>query len=86
MLSINDKIRAIDPTFFVVDIEGGEQDLFDGLDFYNIKKIMLETHRSVIGDEETDRLLNRIESAGFEIAQKKGQCYVFIKKLPETEQ
>jgi len=85
VFSINDKIRTIDPSFLVMDIEGGEQDLFDGLDFYNIKKILLETHRSIIGDKETDRLLNLIENAGFKIQQKKEQCYLYIKKLSGNE-
>ena len=43
VLSVNEKIREIDPTFFYVDIEGGERDLFDDLDFHNIIAVKLLT-------------------------------------------
>ena len=36
---LNERIRDIDPSFLVVDVEGGERDLFDGLDFHNIRKL-----------------------------------------------
>jgi len=77
VLSLNEKIREINPTFLYMDIEGGERELFDGLDYHHITKIMLETHPHIIGDEETNRVLTQIQKAGFEINRTIENCYLF---------
>lgn len=76
---INEKIEEINPTIFVVDIEGGEQTLFDGINFHNIRRLMLELHRRKIGEAESERILELISDAGFVVERKLGNCILFIR-------
>jgi FkbM family methyltransferase len=62
---LNEEIRRIDPTFLVLDIEGGERELFRFIDFHHIEKIALELHTALIGDEETAAIKRRLRDAGF---------------------
>jgi FkbM family methyltransferase len=78
---INDRIHAINPSFLVVDIEGGEREVFDGLDFHNVRKVMLELHEHVLGAEETERVLRSIAAAGFVLDRQMGSCRLFRRSL-----
>ena len=66
--SFNDELRRVDPTFLIVDIEGGEYDLFRILDdFGRINKIAIEVHPLVIGDEKVAAVKERLTTEGFSI-------------------
>jgi hypothetical protein len=84
MLSLNANIREVNPTFLVMDIEGGERELLDRIDYHDINKFILETHAWVIGQEETDRLLETIKQAGFVVAQRVERVYLF-KREPRKD-
>ncbi len=62
---LDDEIRRIDPTFLVVDIEGGELELFEAIDFRNIRKICVEVHEGPIGPEGVKRVRQLLLDAGF---------------------
>jgi len=81
---VNERIREIDPSFLVVDIEGGERDLFDGLDFHNIRALMLEVHPWVLGEKETERILRLIAAAGFSVVEQKKHCRLFRRDAPSV--
>lgn len=53
------------PTYLIVDIEGGEIDLFDNLRLDGIDKLCLEVHPSRTGQEAVDRLFAAIVGQGF---------------------
>ncbi|MBL0358833.1 MAG: FkbM family methyltransferase [Chitinophagaceae bacterium] len=64
-LKANDIIAAHQPTFLIIDIEGAEQDLLPTLDLANVKKLQIEFHPLVYGDETMKKLMAIIESKGF---------------------
>ena len=77
---INERIRTIDPSFLVVDIEGGEREIFDGLDFRNIGKIMLEVHPGLLQREEIERIMGLIAKAGFSLQRREENCFLFSRR------
>lgn len=68
--SFNEEIRRHNPTFLIIDIEGGEFELFKNADFLNVKKIMLELHNQVIGEEKAKFVKDRLLEAGFKMNEK----------------
>jgi hypothetical protein len=60
-------MRIFRPTFLVVDIEGGEFDLFRYADIAGVRKLAVELHERVIGRDKTDIVRQRIREAGFRV-------------------
>lgn len=63
-LGLDALIRHFRPTVISCDIEGAEQDLFDGLDLSGVRAIVLETHPKVYGVKARDTLLQTLQSKG----------------------
>lgn len=63
--SLNQEIYNIKPTFLIIDIEGGEYDIFKYADLSNVKKICLELHNGVLGVEKTNIVLSKLSNWGF---------------------
>jgi FkbM family methyltransferase len=59
------EIAAVRPTFLIVDIEGGEIELFAIADLSGVRKICVETHPGVLSDTEISGLLARLIGQGF---------------------
>jgi FkbM family methyltransferase len=66
-LGLNDEMRRVRPTFLIVDIEGGEADLFETIDLEGVKKISMEVHRRILGEKAVARLKSVVEGAGFRL-------------------
>jgi FkbM family methyltransferase len=64
-VDLNAEIARVRPTFLIVDIEGGESDLFPLADLSHIQKICVETHPHVLGNEGITRLLALLFERGF---------------------
>lgn len=66
---INQKIKTIDPSLLIVDIEGGEKELIPLIDFSktNIRKIVIEIHPHVIGLRAASEVICKIVSEGFSL-------------------
>lgn len=65
-----DVLTKLSPGFFIVDIEGGELDLFsipDMLRNSSVKKILVELHPWVIGDDACTSVIKNILAAGFKM-------------------
>jgi FkbM family methyltransferase len=67
MRSFNEELQRIRPTFLIVDIEGGEYDLVQFMNFSGIRKILIEVHENIIGATGLERLKSIILGAGFSI-------------------
>lgn len=68
VLNVNEVIINVNPSFLIVDIEGGEFDLFRHIShFRNIKKIAIEIHKRVIGDAKLEFIRSQLAENGFEI-------------------
>jgi hypothetical protein len=68
---INETIRKFKPTYLVVDIEGGEEDLFDDCDWIEhspIKKVLLELHADIIGEDQCFKVMNNLVQKGFKMS------------------
>jgi FkbM family methyltransferase len=57
--------RELRPTYMIVDIEGGEIDLFDGLSLDGVEKLCLEVHPRQTGQAAVDRLFASLTAQGF---------------------
>jgi FkbM family methyltransferase len=68
--TLNDEVYRINPSFLIVDIEGGEYDLFQHLDFHNIQKIMIEVHENFISADKAADVINKMTQTGFKIDHK----------------
>lgn len=58
-------IAGIRPSFLICDIEGGEHDLLEYMDLDGVKKLCIELHPHVIGNQETSRIFQRLLNQGF---------------------
>ena len=65
VIPLNEELRRVQPTFLIVDIEGGEVELFDFADLTSVHRIAMEIHPNVIGETGVERLGERLASAGF---------------------
>jgi FkbM family methyltransferase len=65
---IGDVLASFSPTFLIVDIEGGEEDLFSDTDFLvqsTVQKILVEVDPEIIGEEACSIVVKNILNAGF---------------------
>ncbi|ALJ15658.1 FkbM family methyltransferase [Sphingopyxis macrogoltabida] len=72
------KAMAVPPTALVMDIEGGEAAI--PLDhFLLFEKIVIETHRKLVGDQPIEKLLAFLAEKGFAEIGRNGGSYAFRK-------
>lgn len=58
-------LKEVKPDVVVVDIEGGEKDLFDGIEFGGTRAVIVEVHRTFIGGEGVARCFTAMAKSGF---------------------
>ena len=63
--SLNEIIALLQPSYLIMDIEGGEYDIFKIVDFQSIRKIQFELHPSVLGTDQISFIFEKLKSAGF---------------------
>ncbi|MEJ7768856.1 MAG: FkbM family methyltransferase [Chitinophagaceae bacterium] len=66
--SVKQVISEVNPTYLLVDIEGGEEEFFRDSSFLansSIKKILVELHPWAIGDEKCNAIITNILRNGF---------------------
>lgn len=64
---LNETIARLRPTFLIMDIEGGESDLFKIIELNGIMKIAVELHTSIIGKNRVDDICAQLAEQGFVI-------------------
>ncbi len=73
--------RDFRPTYLIVDIEGGEIDLFDGLELDGVEKLCLEVHPRQTGQPAVDTLFRALEQQGFRLERaSRLENVVFFRK------
>ncbi len=70
--SFNSELRRIDPTFLIIDIEGGEFELLKDADLGNVKKIAIEIHQNLLGIDKSEELKSKLVDSGFQIKKPMG--------------
>lgn len=69
VISFNQELKRINPTFLLIDIEGGEYDLFKYADLHNVQKIVMEIHPHKIGEEKANFVKDKLIEQGFYVDQ-----------------
>lgn len=64
-IDLNEELARVNPTFLVVDIEGGEGEFFDYARLDGVRKICVEMHPHVIGSARISALLGKLFDQGF---------------------
>jgi FkbM family methyltransferase len=67
---LTDAIREIRPTFLIVDIEGGEAEIFNTVHLDGVKKVLIELHPHVIGQPAVDHIRKAFVDAGYKPARE----------------
>lgn len=76
-VSVNELIKEYSVNFLIIDIEGGEKDLFEILDCSEINKILIELHPGVIGDKAVSNIIRNILSKGFSLDSRLSSACVY---------
>ena len=63
--SFQSRLNALRPTVLVVDIEGGEESLFEAVDLSGVRKIMLELHQHIIGRTGMKKVFDLLSAQHF---------------------
>ncbi len=72
VISFNEKVREINPTFLLLDIEGGEYEFVKYADFHNIKKLMIEVHSWILTSEQIQFVKDMLTKVGFCLVEGNG--------------
>ncbi len=83
-IDLNAEIARIRPTFMIVDIEGGEADLFATADLSGVYKICVETHAHVLGNDGVTAMLAKLFAQGFCLDTGMTRKYVFYLYRPQS--
>lgn len=67
--SFNQELQKINPTFLIIDIEGGEYELSKYANFDNVQKILMEVHPNILGQEKLDSVKLKLVESGFKFNQ-----------------
>jgi FkbM family methyltransferase len=67
VVPFNQEIQRIDPTFLIIDIEGGEYELFQYANLHNVQKICIELHSAILGAEKTEFVQKKLAEQGFHL-------------------
>jgi FkbM family methyltransferase len=68
-VDLNKLIADFKPTLLIVDIEGGEKNLFEGSELGTVRKVMLEVHQNVIGRRGMKGLFDALSARDFHYDQ-----------------
>jgi hypothetical protein len=64
-LDLNSELVRVQPSFLIVDIEGGEAEFFAGAKLASVQKICVETHPDVLGDRVLSEMFAGLIAQGF---------------------
>ncbi len=73
VLSLNDTIRDLQPTYLAMDIEGAEAYIMSIIDFQSIRKLQFEMHPWLLIEAEMDSIFKKLRDCGF----KKSEAFSF---------
>lgn len=85
-LSLSEQINEFRANTLVVDIEGGEVDLFDPLDLSGVNKVYLEIHTRKIGLDGIRSCFDALSKQDFAYDQKVSSAgAVLFRKIPKRQ-
>lgn len=78
--SFNEAIRQINPSFLIIDIEGGEYELINYADLHNVRKLIIEVHRSILGNDKVESVIAKLSELGFKIEESVSESELFFQR------
>lgn len=78
-VSIHNVISQCSPTCLIVDVEGAEATLFEGVDLSGVRTIILELHERILGPEVCRKVVGNITESGFREAHRIGENICFVR-------
>jgi FkbM family methyltransferase len=63
-ISLSNFLTSLSPTVLIADIEGGEGELFTGIDMPSVNLVILEMHPTIIGNEGVIRVFDELQRMG----------------------
>lgn len=79
-LSFQDEVADFEPTFLIVDIEGGEVELLCDQNLTSFRVILVEMHPEIVGNSGLDQLRKWLFASGFQPGgDPLGQVEVFCR-------
>lgn len=86
VLALPDVLARYRPAVLIMDIEGGELDLFEARDLAPVQKIMLEVHPDLYGLAGMDRLLQSLSRLGFALdAEISGESVLALRRIARLD-
>jgi FkbM family methyltransferase len=73
VMSFNEVVRSINPTFLILDVEGGEYELVEYADFYNVRKLLIEIHSWLLSPEQVQFVKDKLMQKGFHLVESSGK-------------
>ncbi len=74
--AIADVVEDFEPTAIVMDAEGAEIDLLRNCSLEKIRKMIVEMHPHVVGNEAIESLCDHLSTAGFAVTKRMAKVYV----------
>mgnify|MGYP001580623551 CR=1 FL=1 len=76
---LNGLIERIRPSFLIMDVEGAEVDLMDPrVILTSVRKICMETHPHIVGDEAVTKLVQSMQTRGFRLRWSESRNHVLF--------
>jgi FkbM family methyltransferase len=79
-IPLADFLENLKPTALIIDIEGGEIDLFINIDISTVNLIIMEVHPDVIGNDGILSIINELSDQGLSVVEKLHRDVVLIFK------
>jgi hypothetical protein len=79
VLPLDEELARVGATVLVVDIQGGEVELFDFADLSRLRAVMVELHPLLIGLSGMRAVRRRLRRAGLVEHARSGNSYLFLR-------
>ncbi len=65
VVGLDELVETYAPTMMIIDVEGGEADLLDGVSLRGVNKVLMEIHPKVIGPAGVKKVFDALSLEGF---------------------
>lgn len=71
------ELARLEPTYLVMDIEGGEIDLLEHFECASVERMLIEFHPRKTGEAGVDRVFDRLAAQGFVFARVEPGAHIY---------
>lgn len=79
--NFRDILAEVQPSVLIIDIEGGEETLFDGADLARVRHVVIEVHPAITGLAGVDKVFRALSAQGlvYDAMRSNGQVVTFTR-------